>query len=268
MKCILLQKGLDKKYGEKEIREIKKNNNFGEIEMCLNEKLTFNIKIKSRNCELFVLKKNDFLRLSVNFKEFIENFLHKSLMKYLKFNEEKNKMIKEFETLMNKANNKNKDKEKEEEKKSKTSEQSSNHNHLIESERSKKNEEDSDSHMDDSENNKEKNLIDSSHEKSPTANKTNRSKKSEERSNSDLSLIQLKEMKSEDGEINDKLKKKIDKISHYLEKGNINLDGIEEDPRELLKKIKLETDLNTKNELVGKLEEIMKKVFENNPKKN
>ena len=80
---------LDKRYGEKEIREIKKNNNFGEIEMCLNEKLSFNIKIKSRNCELFVLKKNDFLRLSVNFKEFIESFLHKSLMKYLKFNEEK-----------------------------------------------------------------------------------------------------------------------------------------------------------------------------------
>lgn len=92
---------LDKKYGEKEIREIKKNNNFGEIEMCLNEKLSFNIKIKSRNCELFVLKKNDFLRLSVNFKEFIETFLHKSLMRYLKFNEEKNKMIREFDALMN-----------------------------------------------------------------------------------------------------------------------------------------------------------------------
>ena len=103
---------LDQKYGEKEIKEVKKSNffyknidnNFGEIEMCLNEKLTFNIKIKSRNCELFVLKKNDFLRLSVNFKEFIENFLHKSLMKYLKFNEEKNKMIKEFEALMSKCN--------------------------------------------------------------------------------------------------------------------------------------------------------------------
>ena len=92
---------LEKKYGEKEIREIKKNNNFGEIEMCLNEKLSFNIKIKSRNCELFVLKKNDFLRLSVNFKEFIESFLHKSLMKYLKFNEEKNKMMKEFDSLIN-----------------------------------------------------------------------------------------------------------------------------------------------------------------------
>jgi CRP-like cAMP-binding protein len=92
---------LDKRYGEKEIREIKKNNNFGEIEMCLNEKLSFNIKIKSRNCELFVLKKNDFLRLSVNFKEFIESFLHKSLMKYLKCNEEKNQMIKEFDSLIN-----------------------------------------------------------------------------------------------------------------------------------------------------------------------
>lgn len=49
---------LSKEYLEKEIKEIKKNNNFGEIEMCLNEKLTYNIKVKSRNCELFVLKKN------------------------------------------------------------------------------------------------------------------------------------------------------------------------------------------------------------------
>jgi hypothetical protein len=62
--------------------------------MCLNEKLTYNIKVKSRNCELFVLKKNDFLRLSVNFKEFIEKFLQKSLMKYLRFNEEKKKIYK------------------------------------------------------------------------------------------------------------------------------------------------------------------------------
>ena len=49
---------LSKEYLEKEIKEVKKNNNFGEIEMCLNEKLTYNIKVKSRNCELFVLKKN------------------------------------------------------------------------------------------------------------------------------------------------------------------------------------------------------------------
>ena len=47
---LLLKKGNKKlmkiiiRYGEKEIREIKKNNNFGEIEMCLNEKLSFNIK--------------------------------------------------------------------------------------------------------------------------------------------------------------------------------------------------------------------------------
>jgi hypothetical protein len=71
------------------------DNNFGEIEMCLNEKLSYNIKVKSRTCELFVLKKNDFLRLSVNFKDFIEVFLHKSLMIYLKFNEEKKRLIKE-----------------------------------------------------------------------------------------------------------------------------------------------------------------------------
>jgi hypothetical protein len=77
------------------------DNNFGEIEMCLNEKLSYNIKVKSRNCELFVLKKNDFLRLSVNFKEFIEKFLQKSLMKYLRFNEEKKKILKSGEDRNN-----------------------------------------------------------------------------------------------------------------------------------------------------------------------
>ena len=62
---------LDKKYGEKEIKEIKINNNLVEIKMCLNKKLSYNINIKSRNCELFLIIKGGFLKLSVNFKEFI-----------------------------------------------------------------------------------------------------------------------------------------------------------------------------------------------------
>lgn len=72
--------------------------------MCLNEKLSFNIRVKSRNCELFVLKKNDFLRLSVNFKEFIEKFLQRSLMIYLRFNDEKKKIMKTFDESSNKSN--------------------------------------------------------------------------------------------------------------------------------------------------------------------
>jgi CRP-like cAMP-binding protein len=88
---------LGRAYLDKEVKEIKKHNNFGEIEMCLNEKLSFNIRVKSRNCELFVLKKNDFLRLSVNFKEFIEKFLQRSLMIYLRFNDDKKKIIKVIE---------------------------------------------------------------------------------------------------------------------------------------------------------------------------
>jgi hypothetical protein len=49
---------LSSEYEFKEIREIKKNNNFGEIEMCLNSTLSYDIKVKSRDCELFVLKKD------------------------------------------------------------------------------------------------------------------------------------------------------------------------------------------------------------------
>ena len=37
------------------------DNNFGEIEMCLNEHLTFDIKIKTNTCDLFILKKNVYI---------------------------------------------------------------------------------------------------------------------------------------------------------------------------------------------------------------
>ena len=49
---------LDSEYDNQEIRELKKNSNFGEVEMCLNYPLNYNIKVKSRDCELFVLKKD------------------------------------------------------------------------------------------------------------------------------------------------------------------------------------------------------------------
>jgi hypothetical protein len=75
---------MDRSLNFMEIKEIKKNNNFGEIEMCLNKQLTYNIKIKSKVCELFVLRKDDFLRLSVNFKDYIEKFLKVALFKFLK----------------------------------------------------------------------------------------------------------------------------------------------------------------------------------------
>jgi hypothetical protein len=64
--------------------------------MCLNEKLSHNIKVKSRSVELFVLKKNDFLKVSVSFKEIVEKFLQKSLLIYMKFNDEKKKAMSEY----------------------------------------------------------------------------------------------------------------------------------------------------------------------------
>jgi hypothetical protein len=69
--------------------------------MCNNEKLTHNVKVKSRNAELFLFKKNDFLKLSFNYKEFINNFLQKSIVLYIKFNDEKKKAIQTYEIQNN-----------------------------------------------------------------------------------------------------------------------------------------------------------------------
>ena len=186
---------LDKKYGEKEVKEFKKNNNFGEIEMCLNEKLSVNIKIKSRNCELFVLKKNDFLRLSVNFKEFIESFLHSSLMKYLKFNEEKNKMIKEFEDLIKRSDDSSTNEENE------SNEEEEENSDLIDS--------------DNEENENESEKSDNQSKNEDNINKNNKSNKEQS--------ISKKETKSRNGELksdNENKSEKSDISSLYEDKDN------------------------------------------------
>lgn len=73
--------------------------NFGELEMCLNKKLRYSIKVKSRFAELFTLKKNDFLCLGVNFRDFIEKFLKDSLKLFMCYNEERKKKIEEYKYL-------------------------------------------------------------------------------------------------------------------------------------------------------------------------
>ena len=81
---------LGEEYNFQQIYEVKKHRNFGEIEMCLNEKLSHNIKVKSRQCELFLLKKNDFLKMSVNFPEQIEKFLNIILLKQMRYGKNEN----------------------------------------------------------------------------------------------------------------------------------------------------------------------------------
>ena len=93
---------------EKEFKDYKKKTNFGEIEMCLNETISYSVKVKSRVCEIFILKKDDFLKTSINFKDIIENFLQVSLLKYLKLSNEKIIKIKEYKKLFNFIKNKNK----------------------------------------------------------------------------------------------------------------------------------------------------------------
>ena len=264
--------------------------------MCLNEKLTFNIKIKSRNCELFVLKKNDFLRLSVNFKEFIENFLHKSLMKYLKFNEEKNKMIKEFEALMSKCNGggDNKDLEKsnsikndlqaiEEEKDDAEVEEISDEDLGNESDNSqdkatKKNEEKVPSlGKPQLTNNSNALMIPGFEDQKKNGNSTLKNSNTLNLKNNDLLGSGRNEEKvnslgdPEDAttnklkhQLNNKFQKKIDKIIEYIEKNNFKFDQNGKNPKELLLQLKNDIDLNEKNNIIEQIEIILKDYYNAN----
>lgn len=98
---------LGQEYNEKEIKMIKKHNNFGEIEMCIGEVLGYNIKIKSRACRLFLLKKIEFLKLSIRFQETIEEFMQKSLIIHIRFKEKMKTMINKFHSKDDNCNNVN-----------------------------------------------------------------------------------------------------------------------------------------------------------------
>ena len=253
--------------------------------MCLNEKLTFNIKIKSRNCELFVLKKNDFLRLSVNFKEFIENFLHKSLMKYLKFNEEKNKMIKEFEALMSKCNGEGKDLDRtgsikndlqaiEEEKDDAEIEEITDEELINDSDNSNEEEKTKKASNKDPLSPCKKQSISNSHtfniEQCDKKNSKNSLQKTLTYIKNDPISVTDEKMNSIEGDdkmkhqLNNKFQKKVDKIIEYIDKNNFKFEQSGKNPKELLLQLKNDIDLNEKNNIIEQLEIILKDFYNAN----
>ena len=281
---------LSKDYNEKELKEIKKYHNFGEIEMCLNEKLTHNIKVKSRNCELFVLKKNDFLRLSVNFKDYIEKFLQKSLLIYLRFTEVKAKMIEQMNELKNMENeirginnyndtNNNNDEDDEnkvdddlleseeesdeEEEEENSEEKSSN----INNETNIKSDEDKSFKSSSSisnKSNKKLSNIEKMNKNNSNEKKSNKSNEKKE-NNNENNLINENENENENSDdiknqLNEKFIKKVNKIIEFLEKNNINL-GKDENGIELLKNLLNINNLTERNEILEKIEKIVNEQF-------
>ena len=53
--------------------------------MCLGLPIKYTIKMKSKVVELFSLSKNDFIGLTINFKQYIESFLNSALRMYKVF---------------------------------------------------------------------------------------------------------------------------------------------------------------------------------------
>jgi hypothetical protein len=234
---------LPKEYGEKEIKEVKKHHNFGEIEMCLSEKLKYNIKVKSRNCELFVLKKNDFLKLSVNFKDFIEKFLYKSLMIYLRFVNEMKRLMK----LIEDANGMIKKKEEVEEKQQILE--------MIDEVNDQRAEENKNSQSDDSSK--------SSSLKSERMNNPNNNESKDMISNNTGSKVE--ELDPEKiKKLNTKFIKKVDKIMDFIEKYKDEFEGFNSQPTiQCLKRLKQETDLIERNELIDKIEMNLSEIIKN-----
>lgn len=243
--------------------------------MCLTLKLCFNIKVKSRSSELFVLKKNDFLRLSVNFKEFIENFLHKSFMIYLKYNKERKKMIEDYEELMNKVNPKNSNKYGGGDDINNT--HISNEDNLNEECQliDKLNTETLDmspelASMKDTKTDELKKKFNNALIEAKFLNGNLNTRKSimnennvtENNNNANITFNYKKpNEKGLDNQFNSKFQKKVESILDYLEKNGISFENADENPRELLEQLKFETNTIKKEQILCKIEEILKKIY-------
>jgi CRP-like cAMP-binding protein len=278
---------LSKDYGEKEIKEVKKHNNFGEIEMCLSEKLQYNIKVKSRNCELFVLKKNDFLRLSVNFKDFIEKFLYKSLMIYLRFTNEKKRIMKLIEDSNVHLSNKIKKEKGEGEELERIDEEieneydiynanqsdsevSSNNDVKVENEEPKKqaskkdsssnssSSSDSSKTEDEKKQNKKPNMMDSN------IINSNYAKMSNGKKDESLDGADIEDSQERTKALNKKFTKKIDKIINFLEKNKSELENFNTtNTLNLLRQLKNTDDLMERNETIDRIEQYLSEILKN-----
>jgi hypothetical protein len=65
-------------------------------------------------------------------------------------------------------------------------------------------------------------------------------------------------------QINKKFIKKIDKILDYLEKNNINFNNADNNPKILLKQLKAEANILEKNHIIDKIESILKDFYKDN----
>jgi hypothetical protein len=85
------------------VLEIRKNEHYGEIEMLLNKECNFTIKVKSRVCELYLIKKTDLIDIGCEFQETFEIITQRSSYNLLqmtnlvhniqsKFDEEQNRI--------------------------------------------------------------------------------------------------------------------------------------------------------------------------------
>ena len=93
------------------IIEIRKNEHFGDILMFLNKRSPLSVRVKSRNCELFLLKKTEAVQISMDFPRIWRKIIKKSLFNMEQIERLINKTLKFFyirnegnQTLINNNN--------------------------------------------------------------------------------------------------------------------------------------------------------------------
>ncbi len=89
------------------IIEIRKNEHFGDILMFLNKRSPLSVKVKSKYCELFLLKKTEAVEISMDFPSIWRKIIKKSLFNMEQIERLINKTLKFF-YIRNEGNNKNK----------------------------------------------------------------------------------------------------------------------------------------------------------------
>ncbi len=229
---------MPKEYNEKEVRTLKKNWNFGEIEMCTGQAINYSIKIKSRVAELYTLKKLDFVHLTVTFQDAVSEFLEKSLILYKEFKERYYRTIKESNELNLKVSKTF----------GKTESIDENSNDDIKN----KNLKDTDK---EAYNASEENSDDDEKKRKKIASKGGVKRKI---SAATLETINL--LKNEDMKIN----KEIDSLIQLMKDNNITFP--EEDiknPYNLLMELKKETNMENKVATLNQIEEMIKGYFDN-----
>jgi len=96
----ILSVELGEEYDRKKVFQLRKYDHFGDLFVLTNKKCPVNLRVKSKYCEILIIKKNDLLEIAKDYPDTINEILKTSMKNYKRMKTSVQKMIEKHESIL------------------------------------------------------------------------------------------------------------------------------------------------------------------------